>query len=338
VSASEQGEGAAGQGRAESTRPASEPGERAARQSRAEPTKVWTVLDLLRWTTEHFEGLGIETPRLDAECLLAHALGVERLRLYLDFEKPVMEAERAGFRELVVRRARERVPVAHLVGQREFWSLPIRVRPTALVPRPDTETLVGAALELLPQQDERVRILELGTGTGAVALALAHERPGAAVFAGDLSREALNLAQENAEVLGMPERIAFFQGSWAEAVRGAGFHCVVANPPYLADSERDSLAPELAHEPDSALFAGPRGTEALEALCREAPRLLVPGGGIALELAPGQAPAVSEWLEAAGFETRRHSDLAGRTRVVTGHRPAPAGTGTGRAAGQSPAL
>ena len=312
--ASEQSERAASRRRAKSE----EPAERAASRRRAKSREIWTVLDLLTWTTEHFQGLGIETARLDAECLLAHALGVERLRLYLDFDKPVMEAERAGFRELVVRRGRERLPVAHLLGQREFWSLPLKVNADVLVPRPDTEALVSAALELLGDKRDPVRILDLGTGSGAVALALASERPAASVFAGDLSQAALNLAQENAEVTGMPGRIHFFRGRWAEALRGGRFDCVVANPPYLADAERGGLAPELRHEPDGALFAGPRGTEALEELCRVAPTLLAPGGAVALELAPDQAPAVSQWLEEAGLQTGRRRDLAGRIRVVTG--------------------
>jgi release factor glutamine methyltransferase len=279
--------------------------------------KVWTVLELLRWTSDHFGQQGIDTPRLDAECLLAHALGVERLRLYLDFDKPVVEAERAVFRDLVRRRGRERIPVAHLLGSREFWSLPLRVTSAVLVPRPDTETLVAAALDLLPDPDAPARILDLGTGSGAVALALARERPRAVILATDISEEGLKLAQENAETLGMETRIHFLRGDWAGAVRGP-FDCVVANPPYLALSEREGLAPELAHEPPGALFAGATGLEALERLCREVPPLLAGAGGLAFELAPAQAAAVQEALRAAGLVTGVRRDLAGRERVVTG--------------------
>ena len=280
-------------------------------------TKVWTVLDLLRWTTQHFAERGIDTPRLDAECLLAHALGCDRLRLYLDFDKPVVESERAVFRGLVRARANERVPVAQLTGSREFWSLSLRVSADVLIPRPDTETLVTAALDLLPDAAAPARVLDLGTGTGAVALAIAHERPSAAVFATDRSRGALRIAQQNAEALGMAARIHFLRGDWTAPVAG-GFDCVVANPPYLADAERAELAPELAHEPADALFAGPTGLEALERLCREVPPLLAPGGGLAFELAPGQAKQVETWLEQAGLATAVQRDLAGRARVLTG--------------------
>ncbi|HKA13551.1 MAG TPA: peptide chain release factor N(5)-glutamine methyltransferase [Myxococcota bacterium] len=288
--------------------------------------RVWTVLELIRWTTEHFRERGIETPRLDAECLLAHALGSDRLRLYLEFDKPVVERERALFRSLVRARARARVPVAQLTGRREFWSLPLRVSPHVLIPRPDTETLVAAALDLLPDPVAPARVLDLGTGSGAVALAIAAERPQAVVVATDRSRDALRIAQENAEALGMASRIHFLRGDWA-APLARRFDCVVANPPYLAEAERAGLAPELAHEPDAALFAGPTGLEALERLCREVPALLAPCGGLAFELAPGQTARVQEWLAQAGLATAVRRDLAGRARVVSGRYAQGAGGG-----------
>jgi len=295
--------------------------------TRAAADATWTVLELLRWTAEHFAGRGIETARLDAECLLAHALGVDRLRLYLDFEKPVLPAERDVFRDLVRRRANERVPVAHLLGGREFWSLPLRVTPEVLVPRPDTETLVQALLERLPEPNAPLRVADLGTGSGAVALAIAGERPHAVVFATDISQRALKIAQENAETLGMGKRIRFLRGDWAAPLAeaglygagGGGLDAVVANPPYLAAADQGGLAPELAHEPAEALFAGPHGTEVLERLAREVPPRLAPGGTLAFELGPGQEGGVAEWLAAAGVEdVRVHRDLAGRPRVVSG--------------------
>ena len=293
--------------------------------------RVWTVLELLRWTTDHFAERGIDTPRLDAECLLAHALGVDRLRLYLDFEKPVLPAEREPFRELVRRRGQDRVPVAQLTGAREFWSLLVGVNAHVLIPRPETETLVSAGLDLLADRQAPVRILDLGTGTGAVAFALASECPRAVIVATDISHEALKLAQDNAEALDMQARIEFVRSDWEAALEGP-FDCVVANPPYVPDGDREALEPELAHEPEGALFAGPDGLRDLERLCQRVPRLLGAGGGLALELAPGQEGPVMRWLSEAGLEAGMVRDLAGRPRVVTGRRRGAGRAGAGMSA------
>lgn len=288
---------------------------RTAREERSQ--KVWTVLDLLKWTADYFASKGIDTARLDSECLLAHVLGVERMRLYLDFDKPVNEAERAAFRELVRRRGSERVPVAQITGVREFWSLPIRVTADVLTPRPETETLVAAALGLLPDAEAPARLLEIGTGSGAVALALASERPALRITATDVSRAALAVALGNAEVLGLAERIRFTCGDLYTPVQGERFDLVLSNPPYVAESQRGSLPPELAHEPDSALFGGPDGLRVLEPLVRAARAHLVRGGGLAVECAPAQADRVSGWCREAGFlSVTRARDLAGRDRVV----------------------
>jgi release factor glutamine methyltransferase len=278
----------------------------------------WTVLDLLRWTTRHFASKGIDTARLDAECLLGFALGVERMRLYLDFDKPVTEPERAAFRALVRRRGTERVPVAQLIGSKEFWSLPLRVGPEVLAPRPETETLVAAALELIPDPEAEIRLLDVGTGSGAVALALAHERPRARVTATDVSEAALGVARANAEALGMAARLRFLAGPGFEPVAGERFDLVVSNPPYLAEAERASLPPELAHEPAQALFAGPDGLAVLRELVDGVGARLAPGGAVALELAPEQASRVAGWCREAGLlSVMKHRDLAGRDRVVT---------------------
>jgi release factor glutamine methyltransferase len=286
-----------------------------------EPKRVWTVLELLRWTQGYFERQGIDSARLDAECLLAHALGLERLRLYVDFDQPVEPAERARFRELVKRRAVERVPVSHLLGSREFWSMPLRVTPDVLTPRPETETLVTAALDRFPNANASFTVLDLGTGSGAVALAVARERPESVLTATDSSQKALSIAQENAEALGMSGRIRFLLGDWLEPVNGEKFDLMLANPPYVADRERDRLPPELSHEPEQALFAGADGLDALRVLVEEGPRALRPGGAIALELAPPQANWVAKALEGSGLvDVATHRDLAGRPRVVSGLR------------------
>jgi release factor glutamine methyltransferase len=283
--------------------------------------RTWTVLELLRWTTEHFRSRGIEGARLDAECLLAHALETERLQLYLEFDKPVAPVERARFRELVKRRADERVPVALLTGRREFWSLPLRVTPDVLVPRPETETLVEVALRLLPDPESPAHILEVGTGCGAIALALAKERPKARITATDISGAALAVAKENAAELGFENRIRFLLGNGFEPVRGERFDLIASNPPYLSGSEAPALPPELAHEPREALFAGAEGTELLRRIADGARDLLEAGGVLAVEVAPQQAPEMTEWLASAGFARPEcHCDLAGRVRVVSAER------------------
>ncbi len=288
---------------------------RRAREEHSE--KVWTVLELLRWTADYFASKGIETARLDAECLLAHVLSVDRLRLYLDFDKPVNEAERAAYRELVRRRGSERVPIAQITGVREFWSLPIRITPAVLSPRPESETLVAAALELLPDPEAPARVLEIGTGSGALALALASERPRLRITATDISPAALAVALGNAEGLGVAERIRFLPGDLFAPVQSERFDLIVSNPPYVAESQRGSLPPELAHEPAAARFGGADGLALLEPLVRAAREHLEAGGGLAVECAPPQADRVAGWCREAGFHSvTKRRDLAGRDRVV----------------------
>jgi release factor glutamine methyltransferase len=306
------------------TRTAASP---AAAQDRA--GRSWSVLELLRWTTAHFAERGIETARLDAECLLAHALGATRLRLYLDFEKPITESERAVFRELVRRRSGERIPVSQLVGRKEFWSLPLRVTRDVLTPRPETETLVAAALELLPPSGGAPpQILDLGTGSGAIALALARERPDATIVASDLAEEALKIAQQNAEELGMAGRIRFVTGDGFGAVPELRFDLVVSNPPYLDRERRSELPPELSHEPERALFAAEAGLGMLRRIALEAAERLLPGGALALEHAPEQAEAVAQACREGGLDAPvLHRDLGGRARVTTARRAAQMGSG-----------
>ena len=284
--------------------------------------RVWTVLELLRWTQGHFARQGIESARLDAECLLAHALGVERLQVYIDFDKPVEMAERARFRELVRRRAIDRVPVSHLLGSREFWSMSLRVSAAVLTPRPETETLVEAALARSPEAGAALEVVDLGTGSGAVALAIAQEWPESVITATDCSQKALILAQENAEALGMRGRIRFLRGNWLGAVEGESFDVLLSNPPYLAESERSQVPPELAHEPEEALFAGPEGLDALRGLIQGAPQALRRGGLAVFEMAPQQVDWAETALREAGFvDLSTHRDLAGRQRVVSGRLP-----------------
>ena len=211
--------------------------------------KRWTILELLQWTEEHFRNHGIDTPRLDAEVLLAHALGTKRIQLYVDFEKPTHPDERTAFREMVVRRARDRVPVSQLVGAKEFWSLEIEVTSDVLSPRKETETLVEAGLARLPDASGEYRVLDLGTGSGAIALAIASERPRAHITATDISPAALQMARSNADKLQLTERLRFVEGDLFDAVPGEQFDLVVSNPPYVRRSDASEQPPELAHEP-----------------------------------------------------------------------------------------
>ncbi len=283
--------------------------------------RSWTVLELLRWMTGHFAECGIESPRLDAECLLAHALGTERIGLYLEFEKPVMPAERAALRELVKRRANDRVPVSQLVGRREFWSLSLRVTPDVLTPRPETETLVAAALDRLPEPETESRVLDIGTGSGAIALAIASERPKARVTATDVSQPALQIAADNADELQLSDRVRFLDGPLFEPVAGERFDMVVSNPPYLSRAEAAGLPPELGHEPATALFGGADGLAVIRPLIEGVGAALAAGGHVAIEIDPGQVESVTAAMESAGLggiEVLR--DLAGRPRVVAARR------------------
>jgi len=276
--------------------------------------KIWTVLDLLRWTTDHFRDRGVESPRLDAECLLAYALGCDRLRLYIDYEKPVEETERGRFRDLVKARAGERIPMAYLSGQREFWSMPFVVNPSVLVPRPETECLVEAAL---PRLGPGSRVLELGTGCGAITVALAKEHPEAAFWATDLSADALAVAQKNAQTLVPDVAIRWVAGDLFAALGGERFDLIVSNPPYVAERDRPILAPELSHEPELALFGGPDGTEVLRRIIAASPAHLLPGAALLLELDPRQAEALRRHGSELGFDPAAPiRDAAGNERAI----------------------
>lgn len=287
-------------------------------------TSTWTVLAMLRWTTDYFARHGIESARLDAENLLAHVLGVSRLRLYLDFEMPVAADARARFRELIKERAKRRVPVAYLVGEKEFWSMPLEVNSAVLTPRPETEVLVEAVLSRLPDPEAELSGLEIGVGSGAVSLALARERPKWKLVAVDISPAALEVAARNAARHELEDRVRLLESDLFDALPGARFDLVVANPPYVDPAMESRLAPELAHEPRAALFAEAGGMALLSRIVREAPRYLQPGAWLALEFDPAQQAQLARELEAAGFESPEwRRDLSGRVRALSARRAAP---------------
>jgi len=274
----------------------------------------WTLMEFVRWTADFFKQHQVPQARLDAELLLAHVLGASRMDLYMAFDKPLGEADRARFRELVRRRAKERVPVAYLVERREFWSLPFRVTPDVLIPRPETETLVKVALDRKPR-----RALEIGVGSGCVSAALLRELPNLEVVACDVSEPALALARENLAALGVAERATLVHARELAGVTGP-FDLVLSNPPYVARGELAGLAPELRHEPAVALDGGPDGLDVIRQICADAPARLERPGALALEIGAGQSAAVVELLRATGAaEVETFADLAGLPRVVLGH-------------------
>lgn len=275
----------------------------------------WTVLRLLRWTADYFAARGIDAPRLDAELLLAETLGLDRVGLYLNFERPLQAAELAAYREQVRRRA-AREPLAYILGRSEFWSRPLKVTPAVLIPRPETELLVELAL---PRLADGSRVLDVGTGSGALAIALAFERPDLRVTALDLSAAALAVAEENAAANGVAGRVACLAGDLHRLPAGP-WELVVANPPYIPGAELATLMPDVRdYEPHLALDGGADGLDAYRALAGQAGAVLAPGGWLLVEVGAGQAPAVRGLFAAAGLqELLVAPDLAGIERVVGG--------------------
>lgn len=273
-----------------------------------------TLGEVLRRSADHLAAKGSETPRLDAELLLAHALGLARIELYMQFDRPLAEAELAACRELVARRARHE-PVAYILGEWGFRRLTLTVDRRALIPRPETEVVVERCLALL-HGVEAAAVLDVGTGSGAIALALADEHPGARVAAIDASAEALALAAENVARTGLDVSLArhdLFAG-----LPGGPYDLVVSNPPYVEPEELAGLQPDVREwEPHEALV----GVGATEAIARAALAVLRPGGALVLEVAEGRAGEAAALLVKLGYdEVRITSDLAGRQRVVEGRR------------------
>ncbi len=275
-------------------------------------TDRWTTLKLLAWTQDFFAKKDVDAPRLTAEVLLAHALSCDRVRLYLDFDKPLGDPELARFRELVRRRV-DGEPTAYLVGRREFFGHPFRVDPRVLVPRPETELLVEAALAALPEGGSA---LDLCTGSGCVAVSLALARKGARVLATDVSEEALALARENAVALGAV--VEFATGDlWAAVHAGELFDVVVSNPPYVPTGELAGLSREVRREPCIALDGGEDGLSVLRGIVLGAASRVKPGGTLCLEMHESHVEALPALCRGAGFaRAEARPDLAGLPRLV----------------------
>lgn len=279
-----------------------------------------TAPTLAGWLRMAAARLG-EDGRVDAETLLAHALGKDRGWLFAHATDALPEAVAARFAALVERRV-EGTPIAHLIGQRGFWSFDLHVSADTLIPRPDTERLVELALERLPE-DRPLRVLDLGTGTGAIALALAIERPQARVLAVERCAAAAAIARRNAGTLGLPARVTVREGDWFAPVAGERFDLIASNPPYIESADPHLDRGDLRFEPRSALASGIDGLDDLRVIARAAPTHLVPGGWLLVEHGWRQGEPVRNLLHAAGFVgVGTALDIEARERVTLGRRPA----------------
>jgi len=281
-------------------------------------TETWTVRSLLQWARAWLAKKGVENPRLDAELLLAHALGCDRVRLYVDTDKPLGAAELARFKPLIQRRG-AREPVAYILGTKEFYGRPFEVEKGVFIPRPETELLVRLALEHL-DEGAPARALDLCSGSGAVGITIAAERPLAQVDLVELSPEAAAVAERNAEKHA-PGRVRVLRGDlFAALPERARYDVVTANPPYVPTVHGRQLAPDiLEHEPHPALFPGEDGLSVIRRIAAGLPYWLRPGATFVAEIDPSQGAAVAGLLRDVGLvEVRVERDLAGLDRQVIG--------------------
>lgn len=282
-------------------------------------SETWTVRTVLGWTTEYLAKRGIDSPRLTAEMLLAHALKLSRVYLYTDLDRPLVKAERAGFRSLIERRAAGE-PTHYLIGSREFYNRSFAVDPRVLIPRPETELLVESVLRSVPK-DGSSQLLDVCTGSGCIAVSLAAERPQASLWATELSTEACEVARANALALKVDQRLKVLQGDLFEPLApGVRFDAVVSNPPYVSSGEIAGLAAEVRREPLTALDGGTDGLALLRRIIAGAGSWLKPGGLLALEIGEKQGGAVLDLLQRAGYaDARIEKDLARLDRLALGN-------------------
>lgn len=286
--------------------------------------KIWTIGRILKWTEQYFKDKGIESPRLDAEVLLAHVLEKQRIYLYVHFDEPLQPGELAAYREMIKKRVL-RVPVAQILGEKEFMGLTFKVTADTLVPRPDTEILVQAAVDRLRAMagEEPLRFADIGTGSGAICLSVLHYLEGTVADTVDISPAARAVAEENAASLGLADRITFHTGDLLQPLSGISFAAILSNPPYIPEANIAKLAPEVRlKEPHTALSGGQDGLDFYRRLAKEAPAMLVPGGFTAFEVGIHQAGDVADLLKANPLIDRTEilPDYAGIDRVVVGWR------------------
>jgi release factor glutamine methyltransferase len=274
-----------------------------------------TVLEVLQSTTGYFQKRNIDSPRLNAEHLLAHVLGGKRMELYLDFERRLRESELAPLRELVKRRGTGE-PLQHLLGTVEFCGRSFRCDKRALVPRPETEQLVELLISNFKSEIAHPRMIDVGTGSGIIALTVAAEVAKAEIVAVDISEDALMLARENAERLGLADRVRFLRSNLLESVQ-PHFDVIVANLPYVSREDRENLSREVLHDPEVALFAGARGDELVRQLIAQAPSWIRPGGVLAMEIGIGQSEALVAALAEKNYrDISTEKDYSGVIRFL----------------------
>lgn len=272
-----------------------------------------SIREIQEKTVGYFTGKGVPNPKLDADLLIAHILGLKRLELYLDIDRPLTDEQLDELRHLVKRRG-AREPLQYILGYSEFCGMKLKVDPRALIPRPETEELVEHIRNRVVSAPRR--ILDLGTGSGAIAIALAQVYPEAEVWATDQSGEALTLAKENAREFNTEDRIRFKEGSWWEAVpENDTFDLIVSNPPYLTEAEMQTAEPEVVdNEPVNALLSGSDGLKDLKQIITSAKRHLTPGGMLALETGIAQHNQLDGLAKEAGLEGQGLEDMSARPR------------------------
>lgn len=278
--------------------------------------ETWRIDTILKWTRQYFAEKGVENPRLDAEVLLSHILKKDRMYLYVHFDQPLEEKELAQFRSAVKKRA-TRLPVAYIIGSKEFMGLDFFVTPAVLIPRPDTEILVETALELLKTVDSP-DILDIGTGSGAISISMLVNLPNAKGTTVDISKEAIAVATSNADKHQVAERLTFCQGDLFAPVVGQKFSAILSNPPYIPAADISQLEPEVRQEPSLALDGGTDGLDFYRRIIQEGKQYLLAGGFIAMEVGFDQAQLVAAMAEETGFfkVSAIVKDYGGIERVV----------------------
>jgi release factor glutamine methyltransferase len=310
----------------------------------AKTKKQWTILELIQWTTGFFQSKGIQSPRLTAELLLAHALGIERISLYIHYDKPLNPQELATFKELIQRRVQGE-PAQYLIGKQEFWSMEFTVTPDVLIPRPETELLVETVLRLLKKHGvqgaeqgaestlcslphvprfKSLTIADIGTGSGNIAIALAKELRECRVYASDISESALQIARYNAKkLLESPDKITFLKGDLLQPLDGLKFNAILSNLPYISEIDYVKLAPEVnRYEPKIALLGGKDGLIYYRRLLSTITEYLSEEGYLLLEIGFGQRDPILQMLTRTHFLTLHEvvKDYAGIDRVVVARR------------------